>query len=98
MDAIVQLLEMLVPIIVGIVSVPIFSGIKSAVTFIDGLNPNIQRVLVAVQAWGLAQLAALLNILPLLESLAVFDLTTVETIAAAALAYALHFVKSQTGK
>lgn len=96
-DAIFQLLDALVPIVIGIVSVPVFGGIKKILTFIDGWHANVQRIALVVQVWAIGVLANLLN-LQLPENLAAFDLSTVEMIVASALAYFLHFVKKQTGK
>jgi len=97
MDQILQLLEMLVPIIVGIIGVPLFAELKQLVTLIDKAPVWLQRLLVAFQTWLLALASGFLGqVLP--GDLAAFDLSTVEQIIAAVLAYVLHFIQKQSGK
>ncbi len=85
---------MLVPVIVAIVSVPLFGYVKKVVVFIDALHPNIQRLLVVVQVWALALLSQLAGV-ALPDNLAGFELSTVESVVAAALAFLLHAVRKK---
>ena len=94
MDAIFQLLEMLIPVIGGMVSVWLFAQIKSALKFIDGLDPKIQQVLVVVQSWALAWIGGALNVqLPV--NLSLLDLGTTEAVVMSGLAFIFHLAKKK---
>lgn len=89
MDTIWQLVDMLVPVAVGMISVPLFTGIKKLVAAIDALHPNIQRLLVVAQVWLLSLAGGALNIV-LPENLALFDMSTAEALVASVLAFVIH--------
>ncbi len=90
-DNFLSLIEALVIPVTGVVSMYIFAGIKNVAAFIGDLPANVQRVLVVVQTWVLAWFASLLNVV-LPDTLAAFDISSVETAVAAAFAMLIHSV------
>ncbi len=88
-DNFLSLIEALVIPVTGVVSMYIFAGIKNVAAFIGDLPANVQRVLVVVQTWVLAWFASLLNVV-LPDTLAAFDISSVETAVAAGFAMLIH--------
>ena len=90
-DNILSLVESLLIPVTGVVSMYIFAGIKNVAAFIGDLPANVQRILVVVVTWTLGWLSSLLNVV-LPDTLAAFDISSVETAVAAAFAMLIHSV------
>lgn len=84
-----QTVTLLIPIVVGILTVPIMNGFKALSDYVCKLPPTAQRALVGLIAYLLNLVAGLLHI-TLPTSLGGFDSTAVGTLIAATLAYGLH--------
>ena len=82
-------LEALGPVIIGLITVPIFSQLKKVVAIIDAHGPGIQRILVVIVAGALTYVSHLLGVV-VPESLALWEPDTVSAILSAILAMAAH--------
>ena len=97
MGEILNLFEMLIPVIIGIAGVPLFGVIKNAVGWLGKLPAWAQQVSVVVQTWFLALASGWIGV-ALPGNLAAFDISTVEATLAAGLAFILHLAKKQAEK
>lgn len=93
-------LTLLTPIVVGPLTFLAMQGIKATNALIDAQSPLVKRVLVAVIAVGLTNVAALLGVNVQCDPdtttscLAALDKEAVKAMVAAAVAYAVHFLKN----
>lgn len=90
-DNFLSLVESLLIPVTGVVSMYLFTGIKHVASFIGDLPANVQRILVVVVTWTIGWLSSLLNVV-LPDTLAAFDISSVETAVAAAFAMLIHSV------
>ncbi len=88
------LVEALVIPVTGVVSMYLFAGIKSVASFIGDLPANVQRILVVVVTWAIGWVSSLINV-ALPDTLAAFDIGSVETAVAAAFAMLIHSVSKR---
>lgn len=89
MDILFQLLELLGPLIVALLTVPIMNGLKRVVTFIDGTNATVKQILVVIISFGLTQLGELANV-ALPGELSLFTGDDVGALLSAGIAMAIH--------
>ncbi len=101
MEMLTQLLEFIGPILVhydevlvGILTVPAFGGIKWALHFIDEWKPWAQQLGAATVALVMMKATVLLNV-ALPETLEAFTVDSTETAIAAAIAFAIHAGKKK---
>ena len=87
MDALIGLLALLAPALVGILTVPIFDGLKTLLGLRSKLPAWSQQLMVPLAAYGLTWLSGLLDvILPATLDLITVDHTSALIAAAIALA------------
>lgn len=96
LEHLIPLVELLAPVLAGVISVPLFNLVKKAVSWIDGQAGWLQQILVAVQTYVLAELSALAGVV-LPETLAGVTLDNTEALAAAGIAFAIHAGKKAAG-
>ena len=89
MESLTQLLEMLGPTVVAILTVPIMSGLKYLVTFVDNLPAWAQQISTVFIAFGLSKVGALTSLV-LPETLHVFGDSDVAALISAGMAFAIH--------
>lgn len=89
MDILAQLLTLLGPTLVAIFTVPLMSGIKWVVTFVDKWPPWAQQITTVLIAFGLSQLGALTN-LALPTDLHLFADANVSALISSGMAFAIH--------
>jgi hypothetical protein len=89
MDIVIGLLETLGPVIIGLITVPIFGYVKKAVGFLDNLAPWIQRIAVVLVATGITYVSGLVNVV-LPDSLALWTPETIDALFSGLLAIAAH--------
>lgn len=94
MDAILNLVDLLIPVVIGLVSKPIFGWIKQAIAVLDRLPDWAQQILVVVQAWGLALIGGWLA-LQLPENLQLIEIGNVEALLGALFAMLRHLIEKQ---
>lgn len=87
-----QFLTLLVPVVVAILTVPLLTYIKKAITAIGNLPAPVQQLIALIIAWGLNELATVLGV-TLPTSLGGFDSASVGTLFSAMLAYILHIAQ-----
>jgi len=91
-----SLLELLGPLLVGLLTVPIMGLVKQAVGFLDSMPAAVQQIVAVLIAFGLTQLGGLANtILP--EGLALFTGADIEALLSAGIAFAVHAGKKAAG-
>lgn len=89
METLLQLLEMLGPTLVAILTVPLMGVFKRLVTFLDTLPAWAQQMITVVIAFGLTQLGAMTNmVLP--EAFHLFGDADVAGLISAGMAFAIH--------
>lgn len=89
MDIIISILETLGPVIIGLITVPVFGYVKRAVAVVDALAPWLQRIAVVLVASGITYVSGLVNVV-LPESLALWTPETVDALFSGLLAIAAH--------
>lgn len=89
MDYVFEIVTLLAPVVVGILTVPILQGIKRVVTVVDNLPAWGKQIAAVLIAYGLAQLAAVAQT-PLPETLHAFSGEQVEALVSAGIALAIH--------
>ena len=88
-------LDVLGPILIAALTVPIMNGLKRGVTLLDKSPALVKQIVVVLLAVGLSWLGATLN-LALPAELSLFSGENVEAILAAAFAMAAHAGKKKT--
>ncbi len=89
MDTMLELLTMLGPTIVAILTVPLMRGIKFTVTVVDGWPPAVQQIMTVVLAFGLSKLGALTNLV-FPEAFHLFGEGDAAALISAGMAFAIH--------
>ena len=89
MDLVFSALALLGPLVVGIVTVPVFNAIKDAAGFIDGTPAWVKQILVTVVAVVLTFVGKWVGV-ALPGDLAVFAASDVQALLSAAVAMAIH--------
>lgn len=88
-----QILTLAIPVIVGVLTVPLVNLIKKASTWVDALPDAVKQLFVLLVAYAANLLSGLLGV-TLPTSLGGFDSTAVGTLISAVLAYLLHLASS----
>jgi hypothetical protein len=88
-DTLLEFAQVIAPVAIGALTVPIMNGLKSLVTLIDRAPAWAKRLIAVTIAFGLTKLGALLNV-AIPTDITLIDGSTIEAIAAAALAFAFH--------
>jgi len=93
MDALWSILlgagDLLGPVLVAMLTVPIMGYLKRAAGWIDGLAAGFQQILVVLIAAGLTWLGVMLNV-ALPTDLSLFAEADVSALLSAAMAYGIH--------
>ena len=89
METLLGLLELLVPVLVGILTLVVFDGIKKLTMLKGKLPPWLQQMTVPLVAFGLTWLSAVLGGFVLPETLELFDEPTVSALLSAIAAFAI---------
>lgn len=85
-----ELITILVPIVIGAATTQLFDLFKRGVTLLDKAPTVVKQVAVAVLAFGLTKLSALLGIQLSTTDIAGLTATDISTILSALIAYLLH--------
>ena len=91
------ILTVLIPALVGVAVTYAMSGLKAVATFVDGLNPWLQRALVGLLATGAVALTNLLGV-PVPEDMLHMDGETLSTVLTAAFALLYHFLRKKAAE
>lgn len=92
-----ELLELLGPTIVALLTVPVMSGLKFSVNVLDNLPAAAQQIVAVLIAYGLAKLGALTSLV-LPDTLHLFTGETVDALLSAAMAFGIHAGKKASSK
>lgn len=95
MDILFELLSLLGPTLVALLTVPIMQGLKSAVTFLDNSPAAVKQIIVVLIAFGLTKLGEFLN-LTLPGELTLFTGEDIGALLSAGLSMAIHAGKKKT--
>lgn len=91
-----ELITVLIPIVVGAATTWLFDRFKQGLALLDDAPAVVKQIAVAVLAFGLTQLAALLGITLSTHDIAGLTPTDISTILSALIAYLLHSGKQNT--
>lgn len=97
MDILFQFLEQSLPVLAGILTVPILQALKKASSFVDGTAPIVKQILGVVIAFILVKVGAFLNVV-IPGELELFTASDVEAAVAAGIAFAIHAGKKASQK
>jgi len=94
-----ELIGILIPVIVGSLTMTAYDGLKHLVSFLDKIPPKfavIHQVIVATSAYGLAKLALLLGVTMIGTDITNLAPEDVQTILAGVLAFVFKGHKTQS--
>jgi hypothetical protein len=89
MEMLFELLSLLGPTLVALLTVPIMNGLKRFVSFIDNSHPVLKQVFVVVIAFGLTKLGEVANV-ALPGELSLFTGDDIGALLSAGLSMAIH--------